>query len=117
VLLVDDHHVMREGMTLLLAEEPDIQVVGEADNGKAALHLVSQLEPDVVVMDVSMPVMSGIEATRSIKRQYPRVRVIGLSMYEQDDLRDDMLQAGASAYLPKSGQSARLLAAIRGHDA
>ena len=114
VLLVDDHHVMREGLSLLLSEELDFEVVGEANNGKQAVDLVHQLHPDVVIMDVSMPVMSGIEATRTIREQFPDVRVVGLSMYDQSDLERDMVEAGAEAYLPKSGPSSLLLAALRG---
>jgi CheY-like chemotaxis protein len=113
VLLVDDHPVMRQGLALLLAEEPDLTVVGEADNGKDAIDLVGRLRPDVVVMDVSMPVMDGIEATQVIKREWPEVRVVGLSMFDEADLCRDMLEAGADAYLPKAGPSQDLLAAIR----
>jgi len=113
VLLVDDHPVMRQGLALLLAEEPDLQFVGEADNGQDAIDLVGRLQPDVVVMDVSMPVMDGIEATQEIKRRWPEVRVIGLSMFDEADLCRDMLEAGADAYLPKAGPPQDLLSAIR----
>jgi PAS domain S-box-containing protein len=113
VLLVDDHRVMRQGLAMLLAEEPDLAVVGEADNGEQAVQRVAECRPDVVVMDVSMPVMDGIEATQIIKREWPEVRVVGLSMFDEAELARDMLEAGADAYLPKAGPPQDLLAAIR----
>lgn len=114
VLLADDHRVVREGLALLLADELDLKVVGEADNGKRAVALVGELRPDVVVMDVSMPVMNGVEATRVIGQEWPDVRVVALSMYEDDSLREEAFEAGTAAYLAKSGPSDDLLAAIRG---
>jgi PAS domain S-box-containing protein len=114
VLLVDDHKIMREGLGLLIQDEPDLDVVGEADNGKQAVDMASTLRPDVIVMDVSMPVMNGVEATRIIKREFPDIRVVGLTMYERDDMARDMLDAGADAHLVKTGRSGELLAAIRG---
>jgi CheY-like chemotaxis protein len=114
VVLADDHWSVREGLARLLEEEPDVQVVGEADNGKQAVDLVQQLHPDIVVMDVSMPVMNGVDATCLIKRQFPGVRIVALSMFEQDDVAQSMIDAGAEAYLRKSGPSEELLRAIRG---
>lgn len=112
-LLVDDHVVMRQGLSHLLREEPDIEIVGEASDGRMAVELVGQLHPDVVTMDVSMPVMDGIEATRIIHSQFPDVRVIGLSMFEEGQCDKAMRDAGAADYVVKSGPSDALISAIR----
>ncbi len=98
----------------MLVGEPDIEVVGQADNGREAVDLACRLEPDVVVMDVSMPVISGDEATRQIKEYLPQTRVIALSMYDEAQVTDRMRGAGAAAYLLKTAPSEELLAAIRG---
>jgi DNA-binding NarL/FixJ family response regulator len=82
LLVVDDHAVVRQGLVRMLQEEPDMEVVGEASNGQMAVELARQLMPDVILMDISMPVMGGIEATRVIHTECPAVRVIGLSMFE-----------------------------------
>ncbi len=113
VLLVDDHAVMRQGLGLLLEDEDDLEVVGEAANGQQAVALTGRLRPDVVVMDVGMPVMGGIEATERIRADWPEVRVVGLSMHDEGDMAARMLAAGASAYLNKAGPAEALLAAIR----
>lgn len=114
VLLVDDHAVIRQGLAFLLNEEPDLEVVGEADTGATALEMVRKLVPDVVVMDLTMPGMSGDEATRRLLREAPETRVVGLSMHSDDEARERMLAAGADSYLPKAGPSSDLVAAIRG---
>jgi len=114
VLLADDHAVMREGLAGLLGEEPDIEVVGEAPDGKEAVRLATALLPDVVLMDVSMPGLDGVEATRAIRKDHPDIRVIGLSTYEEAERAQTMRDAGADCYLTKSGPAALLLAAIRG---
>ncbi len=113
VLLVDDHEIVREGLTSLLNEALDIQVVGEAANGREAVDLAYQLRPDVVVMDVSLPLINGDEATRQILNHLPGTRVIALSMYEEADTVARMHRAGAEAYLLKTAPSDELLAAIR----
>ena len=113
VLLVDDHAIVRQGFARLLNAEPDLEVVGEAADGKAAVELAGRLQPDVVTMDVNMPVLDGMEATRQIRAQCPGVRVIGLSMYASREHARAMLNAGAAAYLTKSGPAEELLAAIR----
>jgi CheY-like chemotaxis protein/anti-sigma regulatory factor (Ser/Thr protein kinase) len=113
VLLADDQKVMRDGLTALLEHEGDIEVVGEADNGRAAVELAQEIRPDVVIMDVNMPVMNGIEATRRILADNPDARVIALSMYEQDEMATRMRQAGAATYLTKGGSAAMLVTAIR----
>ncbi|MCE5326355.1 MAG: PAS domain-containing protein [Planctomycetaceae bacterium] len=113
VVLVDDHIVMRQGLVALLREEKDIAVVGEASDGHSAVELVRQVRPDVVLMDITLPGMNGIEATRIIHAEFPQVAVIGLSMFDQAEQANIMRQAGAADYLTKSGPSEALVAAIR----
>jgi DNA-binding NarL/FixJ family response regulator len=98
----------------LLAKEPDLTVVGEAADGQVAIGMTRELTPDVVLMDISMPVLNGIEATRAIHAEFPAVRVIGLSMGEDPDQPEAMRRAGAVGYLRKSDATEALLAAIRG---
>jgi PAS domain S-box-containing protein len=114
VLLVDDHRVMRQGLIALLDSQPDIRVVGEAADGREAVELARRLNPGVIVMDVAMPVMDGIEATRLIKGEMPQVRVIGLSMLGEEEMAERMKRAGAEAWLSKVGPSEALIEAIRG---
>ncbi len=113
VVLVDDHDTMRQGLGLLLAEEEDIQVVGEASDGRAALEVVKQMHPDVVIMDATMPGMSGAETTEAILEEAPELRVIGLSMHDEADMRERMIGAGAVSYLNKASPPEELLSAIR----
>ncbi len=112
VLFADDHKVIRAGMIRLMSSQPGIVVVGEAANGREALELAHQLRPDIVVMDIGMPEMDGIEATRRIKAQMPHVCVLGLSMLDHDQVITDMRRAGADAFISKSATSAELLKAI-----
>ena len=114
VLLADDHKVMRQGLIRLLADQPGIKIVGEASNGRLALELSRQLRPHVVVMDIAMPEMDGIEATRLIKAELPDVRVVGLSMYEDNQASRSMCDAGAESFLIKTASSTELLRAIYG---
>ena len=113
VLLADDHPVMSDGLSRLLNEQPDIQVVGQAGDGEAAINLARQLKPDVVLMDISLPLVNGFDATRRIVTECPDIRVIGLSMHEEPDMANSMLQAGAVAYLTKGGPIESLISAIR----
>lgn len=113
VLVADDHTIVREGVRILLEAQPDIEVVGEAANGQEAVAQVRALQPDVVLIDIAMPVLNGLEATRVIKRDYPQIHVIGLTMYESDEYFFQLLNAGASGYVLKKAASADLLAAIR----
>jgi len=113
VLLADDHRIVREGLARLLGESADIQIVGEAEDGQEAVNLARQLRPDVVIMDISMPRMNGIDATRIITAERPECRVIGLSMHQKSDMEKAMREAGAVAYLPKDGPAEALIDQIR----
>jgi CheY-like chemotaxis protein/anti-anti-sigma regulatory factor len=114
VLLADDHEIVREGLRLLLSDEQDVEVVGEASNGREAVDLADRLEPDVIIMDVSMPLMDGDEATRQIKAQLPQTRVIALTMYDGPETMETMYRVGAENYVLKTAPAEELLAAIRG---
>ncbi|MEX0742406.1 MAG: response regulator transcription factor [Phycisphaeraceae bacterium] len=113
VLLADDHKILRDGLANLLREQPDIVLVGEVGDGQAAVDRTRELHPDVVVMDITMPRLTGIEATRMITRELPDVRIIGLSMHEHEDMASAMHNAGAVAYLTKDGDVEALIRAIR----
>ena len=113
VLLVDDHMVVRDGLAVQLRQQPDIEIVGEASDGMTAVDLVRRLQPDVVTMDINMPGMNGIEATRAILAEFPGLSVIGLSMFEGPEKAAAMRAAGAVDYLSKSASFDSLLAAIR----
>ena len=110
VLIADDQPATRRGLVALLSIHPQIEVVGEAADGRAALQMVADYHPDVVLMDVQMPVMDGLEATQRIKREWPEVRVIALTMHAGH--RADLLAAGADAFLLKDGAADALVAAI-----
>ncbi len=114
ILLVDDHKVMRAGLAALIAEQADMEVVGQAGDGRKAVDLACELSPDVVIMDVAMPMMPGDEAARQIKATLPQARIIALSMFEEPGVAQRMRDAGAEVYWPKTGPSEGLLAAIRG---
>ena len=111
IVLVDDHALLRDGLRRILEQEPDLEVAGEAESGEAALELVARIVPDVVLMDVRMPGMDGIETTRRVRSLHPGVRVLVLSAYP--DYTREALQAGAAGYLLKSAPTERLLAAVR----
>jgi DNA-binding NarL/FixJ family response regulator len=113
VLLVDDHVVVRQGLKALFADEPDIEVIGEASNGREALERLDILQPDVVLMDISMPGLNGIEATRQIQQRFPTVKVVVLSMHATEEYVFQVLQAGAAGYVLKQSDSLEVLAAIR----
>ena len=113
VLVADDHPVLRHGLAKLLEEQPDIQVVGEAGDGQMVIELARKLKPDVVLMDLGLPIINGFEATRQIVFESPNIRVIGLSMHEEAEMAESMYKAGAVAYLTKGGPMEPLIAAIR----
>ncbi len=113
LLLVDDHTILREGIRTLLESQPDFEVVGEAENGRAALALTRQLAPDIVLMDLAMPLLNGLEATEQIRRAYRCVRVLILTMHENEEYIRRALAAGASGYLLKDTSSTELFSAIR----
>ena len=113
LLLVDDHAVVRLGMKMLFESEPEIEIVGEAENAKDAMTAVSQLQPDVVLMDIGLPDLSGIEATRQIKAQSPDTAIVALTIHEDKEYFFKMLDAGASGYVPKRAAPEELITAIR----
>ncbi|RJQ39618.1 MAG: DNA-binding response regulator [Dehalococcoidia bacterium] len=113
VFLADDHQVFREGIRLLLERVADIEVVGEADDGAQTVSRVGQLLPDVVLMDITMPGLNGLEATRQIKQSYPQVKVLILTMHETDQYLSEMLEVGVSGYVVKTTTSRELISAIR----
>lgn len=113
ILLVEDHAVVRAGLRMLLAADPDMVIVGEAENGLQGVTLAEELRPDIVLMDISMPDMNGIEATRRIKKSCPDAAVLALTMHEDDQYFFAMLAAGASGYVPKRAAPNDLIAAIR----
>jgi two-component system response regulator NreC len=116
VVLADDHRMMREGIRALLEHQKDIQVVGEAADGRDAVRLAAQLSPDVVVMDVSMPLLNGIEATRQIRRDSPDVAVLILTVHESEDYVAQLLAAGANGYIIKRAAGDELISAIHAVD-
>jgi len=113
VFLADDHLILREGIRSLLEKVPDIEMVGEAGEGGEAVAKVEQLVPDVVLMDITMPGLNGLEATRQIKQKNPQVKVLILTMHETDQYLSQMLRAGASGYVVKTTATSELISAVR----
>lgn len=113
VLIADDHRVVREGLSAILKTKDNIVVVGEAQDGHEAVEKARTLLPDVIMMDVSMPRMGGVEATRAIKREFPHMGIIALTMYDEQPYIFDLVRAGATGYLLKDTDSAQIVAAIR----
>jgi len=113
LLLVDDHAVVRTGLRMLLENEEDIEIVGEAGTGQAALQMVERLQPDMVLMDIGLPDMTGIEVTRQVKQQWPQVGIVALTIHEDEEYFFQMLQAGANGYVPKRAAPEELLTALR----
>jgi two-component system response regulator NreC len=119
VLLAEDHIIVRKGLYALLKKEIDIKVIGEAGDGREAVEMVEKLRPDVVLMDISMPSLNGIEATRRIKKNFPNTKVLILTMHETEEYIFQLLRVGASGYVVKMAAPAELISAIhavhRGH--
>jgi len=112
ILLVDDHAIIRQGLRSLLEKQPDLEVLAEAEDGRRAIELVRELRPDIVIMDVTMPSLNGIEATRQICTELPEVKVIALSIHSNRRFIGDMLQAGAAGYVLKESLFDELVQAI-----
>lgn len=113
IMLVDDHAVVRSGLSAFLSVNPDLELVGEAENGQQAVTRAGLLQPDVILMDIMMPVMDGIAATQAIKQQYPKIQIVALTSFQEDELVQNALKAGAVGYLMKNVTARELAAAIR----
>jgi two-component system response regulator NreC len=113
ILLADDHAVVRDGLKALVNAEPDMEVIGEASDGRAALQKIVELRPDVVVIDISMPELNGIQATERIKRDYPEIKVLALTVHQEKGYLDQLLKIGASGYILKLSAADELIQAIR----
>jgi len=113
VLLADDHTLFRAGLRSLMELEDDIQVVGEAENGRIAVELTRMLRPEIVVMDIAMPLLNGLEATRRILQEMPNIKILILSGYSNEDYIDKVINAGAYGYLVKQSSPSTMIKAIR----
>jgi NarL family two-component system response regulator LiaR len=113
VMLVDDHAVVRSGLSAFLMVYPDLELVGEAESGEEAVARAALLQPDVILMDLMMPGMDGVAATRAIRQKYPNIQIVALTSYKEDNLVQGALQAGAIGYLLKNVSATELVSAIR----
>jgi two-component system response regulator NreC len=113
ILIADDHTLLRSGIRALLKEEQDMVIVGEAGDGREATRLAAQLNPNVILMDIAMPLLNGLEATRQIKREHPEINVLILTMYDHEEYFHQTLEVGASGYIIKRAAASELVAAIR----
>jgi DNA-binding NarL/FixJ family response regulator len=113
IILADDHAILRQGLSRAFEQEKDIDIVGQANDGHSTVELVKELSPDIVIMDIAMPDLNGIEATRIITKNHPKVKVIGLSMHSSDKYIREMFKAGASGYLLKNSPFEMLLEAVK----
>lgn len=113
VILADDHTILRDGIRALLADEAGIQLVGEAEDGRAAVRMACELKPDIVIMDIAMPLLNGLEATRQIKRHLPGTEVLILSMHDNEEYIRQVLAAGAMGYILKDAAARELIEAIK----
>ncbi len=113
IMLVDDHSVVRSGLSAFLSVNPDFELVGEAENGEQAVSRAAKFQPEVILMDLMMPVMDGVAATAEIKKQNPKIQIIALTSFQEDELVQNALKAGAIGYLMKNVSARELAAAIR----
>jgi DNA-binding NarL/FixJ family response regulator len=113
ILIVDDHALFRDGLKMLINHETGMEVVGEAENGRAAIERARELKPDIILMDVKMPVLDGVEATRQIIAEMPGMKILALSMYSSDGFLTRMMKAGALGYFLKGNDFQELSGAIR----
>ena len=113
IFLIEDHTILRAGLQALLSKEPDFEIVGETDNGRDAMHAITVLKPNIVVTDISMPGINGIEAIREIKRRHPEMRVLVLTIHKTDEYIHESLRAGADGYVLKDAHPDELRVAIR----
>jgi two-component system response regulator NreC len=113
ILIADDHTLLRNGICAILEDEQDMVIVGEANDGREAVRLAGQLKPNVVLMDIAMPLLNGLEATRQIKHDHPEVNVLVLTMYDHEEYFRQMLEVGASGYIIKRAAATELVSAIR----
>ncbi len=113
ILIADDHAIVREGLRTMLEAQPDIEIVGEATDGEEAVNKTKEVQPDIVLMDITMPGMNGLEATRQIRQLDPDVRILVLTMHEGDEYFFKILEDGASGYFVKGGSSSELISALR----
>ena len=112
LLIVDDHQLFREGLVNLLGDTEDIEIIGQASNGKEAIELAEKLSPEIIIMDIGMPVINGIEATIVLQKRYPEIKIIALSMHSEKHYVKEMLEAGASGYLFKNCTYQQLIEGI-----
>lgn len=113
ILIVDDHKIFRDGLQLLLSKQKDLHIVGEAENGKEVLEKIPLYEPEVLLLDIQMPVMNGIELTKQLQQSHPHIGVIALTMFNEDNLIVDMLEAGARGYLLKNTNKEEVITATK----
>lgn len=113
IILADDHEIFRDGFRVMLRKQPSVQLIGEASNGLELLEKVRELNPDVIVTDISMPYMDGIEATHKLVDEFPTIKIVALSMHDQDDLIIEVLEAGAKGYLLKNAHKDEIIAAVK----
>jgi DNA-binding NarL/FixJ family response regulator len=113
LILADDHEIFRDGFKVMIRKQPAFELIGEAANGEELIQLVRQLRPDVVITDIKMPKLDGIEATRQLTKEFPSIGIIALSMFDEENLIVDMLEAGAKGYLLKNAHKDEIIDAIR----
>jgi two-component system response regulator NreC len=112
IIIAEDHTILREGLRALLSSDPDLKIIGEAENGRDAIHCVETMEPDLILMDLSMPKMSGMDAIREIKRRFPGIKVLVLTVHKTDEYILASLEAGADGYVLKDATKTELMSAI-----